>query len=437
MWIFAVPFSLRRIKIIIGSMFLISLSFPLWIRVSVIAEPTTNFPFHSLCCDSHQLLSEDQKCVGLVLGSANPLEELNTYTSELVMDPLFQCNVDAGSKLLYFTTGDISLKNGTIVEPFSNQTLLKGDYCVQPSTQMGLTAVLFCRRPAVQIRKCCPLGQLINRTSIDQCVVGNKDEPPSQLPVTHFVESTAAAANYGADDIVVQGNASLQCDFDYNIYLPGYFIDHGFKVSQEWGLYVKKAAYGPIRHSKNYCVDSTVLANGTEGLLRDALASEQRLLDFQLDFSCTFTRHLPGPLAAGLIEGEHPDLLHAQLLRLSDCHALPKRHLFALEIRAAYLVLKQRCELKVVILLPYYILNLMLFGLGKYSLHQRLFSLRFIHMDHSDGIQHFPAVKDNTGIISKDEDWDAKPQTATNNGGRLASRKQNVEMKTYTRGQDK
>jgi hypothetical protein len=129
---------------------------------------------------------------------------------------------------------------------------------------MGLTAVLFCRRP-VQIRKCCPLGQLINRTSIDQCVVSNKDESPSQLAVTHFLESTAAA-NYGADDIVVQDNASLQCDFDYNVYLPGYFIDHGFKVSQELGLYVKKASYGPIRHSKNYCVDSTVYANGTEGV---------------------------------------------------------------------------------------------------------------------------------------------------------------------------
>lgn len=259
-------------------MFLISLSFTLWIRVAVIAEPTRNFnlnlKFHSSCCDSHQLLSEDQKCVGLVLGSANPLEELTTYKSELVKDvkdPLFQCSVD-GSKLLYFTDSReiSSLKNGTIVEPISNQTLLKGDYCVQPSTQMGLTAVLFCRRPAVQIRKCCPLGQLINRTSIDQCVgIGNKDEPPSQqLPsVTHFLESTAATNNYGADDIVlVQDNASLQCDFDYNVYLPGYFIDHGFKVSKELGLYVKKAAYGPIRHSKNYCVDSTVYANGNEGV---------------------------------------------------------------------------------------------------------------------------------------------------------------------------
>jgi hypothetical protein len=89
-----------------------------------------------------------------------------------------------------------------------------------------------------------------------------------------------------------------------------------------------------------------------EKLLRYAVASEQRLLDFQLDFSCSFAHHLPGPLAAGLTEREHPDLLHAQLLRLSDCHALPKRHLFTLEIRAAYLVLKQRCE-KCVILLPY------------------------------------------------------------------------------------
>lgn len=81
-----------------------------------------------------------------------------------------------------------------------------------------------------------------------------------------------------------------------------------------------------------------------EKLLRYALASEQRLLDFQLSFGCSFTHHLPGPLAAGFTERKHTNLLHAKLLRLPDCHALPKRHLFTLEIRAAYLVLKQRCE---------------------------------------------------------------------------------------------
>ena len=39
-----------------------------------------------------------------------------------------------------------------------------------------------------------------------------------------------------------------------------------FKVNNEFGLYVEKAAYTPIRHSKNYCVDNTVYANGTQGV---------------------------------------------------------------------------------------------------------------------------------------------------------------------------
>jgi hypothetical protein len=105
-----------------------------------------------MCCDSHQLLSEDQKCVDLAI--SNPLEELNNYNSEIIAteDPLFKCF--QGSKRLYFTTTDKTL-NGSIIDPLFNQKILEGSYCVQPSTQMGLNGVLFCRQP-VQIRKCCP-----------------------------------------------------------------------------------------------------------------------------------------------------------------------------------------------------------------------------------------------------------------------------------------
>lgn len=70
----------------------------------------------------------------------------------------------------------------------------------------------------------------------------------------------------GYDDewISVQENALLHCDFDYNVYLPGYYSDHRFKVNNERGLYVHKAVYKAIRESTNYCVDSTVYANGTK-----------------------------------------------------------------------------------------------------------------------------------------------------------------------------
>jgi hypothetical protein len=213
-----------------------------------------------MCCDSHQLLSEDQKCVDLAI--SNPLEELNNYNSEIIAteDPLFKCF--QGSKRLYFTTTDKTL-NGSIIDPLFNQKILEGSYCVQPSTQMGLNGVLFCRQP-VQIRKCCPSGQLINRTSINQCIVNNREDT-TQFPMTyHFLDESTV--NYDEDDIIVRDNASLQCDFDYNVYIPGYYIDHGFKVNNEFGLYVEKAAYTPIRHSKNYCVDNTVYANGTQGV---------------------------------------------------------------------------------------------------------------------------------------------------------------------------
>jgi hypothetical protein len=202
-----------------------------------------------MCCDSHQLLSEDQKCVGLEVftSASNPLDELNNYKSEVVTkDTSFKCYED--SKRKYFTTKDTEF----------NASIVEGSFCVHPSTVMGLNAVLFCHQ-SFQIRKCCPLGQLVNRTSIDKCVVDNKGEA-TQLQVTHLIESTV---NYDDEEIRVQENASLQCDFDYNVYIPGYYIDHGFKVSNEFGLFVKKAAYAPIRHSKNYCIDNTVDVNGT------------------------------------------------------------------------------------------------------------------------------------------------------------------------------
>jgi hypothetical protein len=69
-----------------------------------------------------------------------------------------------------------------------------------------------------------------------------------------------------------------------------------------------------------------------EKLLCHALALEQRLFDYQLDFSYSFVDHVPGLLLADSIERKHSDLFDAQLLRLFDYYALPKWHLSTLEI---------------------------------------------------------------------------------------------------------
>lgn len=218
---------------------------------SVLTKQAEGFATHKLCCDPYQLLlSAEQKCVELTLSDTSQ-DVLESYEVDW-KDPIFDCPDD--SKRFHFTTTQLLI--GSIKEPLFNQTISQDDYCIQPSTQFGLHAILFCRQP-IEIRKCCPFGQFVNRSSVTQCITN--DERSAEFPLTRFVDP-----NYDEDSILVHENSSLHCDFDYNIYLPGYYNDHRFQVSNELGLYVRKAAYGPIRQSKDYCVDSTIYANGTE-----------------------------------------------------------------------------------------------------------------------------------------------------------------------------
>ena len=182
--------------------------FFLLVKQLAMAEPmlTVNIT----CCDSDQLLSEDQKCVGLVFSATN--QDESAVYKEISKDPLFQC--EDGSKRLHFSTEN--LFNGSIIEPIYNSTVLEKDYCIHPSTQIGWNSVLFCRRP-VQIRKCCPLGKIVNRTAVDKCVDVNEES--RNLSITNIVDSSYD------DWILVQNNVSLlHCDYDYNVYLPGEYI---------------------------------------------------------------------------------------------------------------------------------------------------------------------------------------------------------------------
>lgn len=233
------------------------LLFTLWtLQLAVAKDESFSLTSHTSCCEPDQLLSENQKCVGLVYSAPISQDDIGVY-KEISREPLFTC--EEGSKRVHFRTEHVL--NGSIIEPLIyNQTVVKENYCLHPSTQIGINAILFCRRP-IQINKCCPLGQVVNRTAVHKCVAANETSP--NLPVAHIVDQ-----GYDEDWVLVQDNVSLRCDYDYNIYIPGYYSDHRFKVTNDRGLYVRKAAYAPIRQSKDYCIDSTVYANGTENVTK-------------------------------------------------------------------------------------------------------------------------------------------------------------------------
>lgn len=232
-------------------------TFVVMLTILGVVEQTQNVPLRNTCCHPDHLLSEDQKCVAL--GAAEKeVKDLNH--NNVSKDPFFKCS--NGSKLLNFTSATVL--NGSIIEPLFNQTIQDGDFCIQPSTATGYYSVLFCR-PLVQIKKCCPFGQFINRTSVKTCI-NNIPDTSAKLPLAGIV-----APGYDEEWIQVQENVSLHCEFDYNIYLPNYYSDHRFTVTNERGLYIRKAAYAPIRQSKDYCIDSTIYKNGTEGVSSEVL----------------------------------------------------------------------------------------------------------------------------------------------------------------------
>lgn len=133
------------------------------------------------------------------------------------------------------------------------------EFCFQPSTDGG-TIVLYCIHSSNRIRKCCPSGQSVNRTSIEQCIPHNSSLPIGLLD--SFI-----------DHHDFQDDYPLRCEYDYNIYLPSYYMDHKFKVrmsvdgSNQQELFVPKAAYAAIRHSNEYCVDTTVDGKGQMGVI--------------------------------------------------------------------------------------------------------------------------------------------------------------------------
>ena len=226
------------------------------------------------CCRSDQLLlTPDRKCVNRnVIKNNRSIGDLPfSYITEEQSDASFNCSKG-------------HLESTTI----SNFNQSDKEHCVQSSaSKEGVDVVLYCR-PPTQIRKCCPRGKIVNRNQIDHCIEFNG---------TNTLEDNIEKfTNYysSEEDWIVEENKPIYCEYDYNIYLPGniccitfltnyntllrihlcnntnerkciqgYFVDHKFIVDQQHGLYVKRAAYKPIRESQEYCVDLTRYSNSS------------------------------------------------------------------------------------------------------------------------------------------------------------------------------
>ena len=182
----------------------------------------------SRCCrDDQQLDIDRNQCIDY-LGTT-----LSTYAEEIndskeANEPLITCL--NGSQWL--TTND------------TNQLMQNDDdYCSQEAAEDGAADLIFyCKRPTI-VRKCCPLGMSMNRTLIGQCVP-NADGS-AFFNVTKYIDT---------DVYEIQANSSIQCEYDFNVYLPKMFVDNGFKVNGS-RLVVKAAMYEVLRQTDYYCID--------------------------------------------------------------------------------------------------------------------------------------------------------------------------------------
>lgn len=241
------------------------------LTLRVEAQLVIKRPPHQCCRSDQLLLTPDKKCINRnVIENHQSVGGLPFFYSEEQSDPSFNCSK--------------GLLTSTTISTF-NQT--DKEYCVQSSAKTeGLDLVLYCR-PTVQIRKCCPNGKIVSRHQIGNCIDFN-----GTITLEANVEKFT---NYysSEEDWIVQENKPIDCEYDYNIYLPGkifyekylnitnnmwnniqdifiqgYFVDHKFTVSQQHGLYVHRAAYKPIRESQEYCVDLTRYSNSSIDVCR-------------------------------------------------------------------------------------------------------------------------------------------------------------------------
>lgn len=212
--------------------------------VVVVILAVANLTVGDHCCQGNKGLDiQIQKCVD------NPTVSKTYQEDNGVSDPMFTCPNGWES----FKTRNISI-SGAIVEPHFNQTLQTAHYCVHSTVlQDGYneSVIAFCRPPAIQLKKCCPLGQSVNRSSIGECVANDRV----------FNVSRIVTKGWPYD---IQENSSLHCDHGYNIYVPKKFVDNFFFVNPSGRLVVPRSMYRNLDGSNNYCVDQAVDMQGNQ-----------------------------------------------------------------------------------------------------------------------------------------------------------------------------
>ena len=212
-----------------------------------LAEPASGQGTTRRCCRGNQVLDvEIQKCVD------NPAV-FKTYQEESGQNnPILQCSNGWETFKMENVTN-----SSAIVEPRFKQILKDDTFCVNSVDEESNEIVIaFCRFPVLQLKKCCPDGQSVNRTSIGDCVPNDR----RQFNFSKIV--TPAGWPFETVD-----NSSIQCEFDYNIYVPKMFVDNWFAVNAfvDGGkLQVKKSMYKVLSTATNYCVDTAVDAQGEE-----------------------------------------------------------------------------------------------------------------------------------------------------------------------------
>ncbi len=215
---------------------------------ALLAESAAGQDATRRCCPGNQVLDiELEKCVD------NPIV-FKTYQEESKQnDPILQCSNGWDTfKMENFTN------SGVIVEPRFNQILQVAQYCINSvlvEDERNKTVVAFCRLPVLQLKKCCPIGQSVNRASVRECIPNDQN-----FTFSKFV--TPVGWPFETVD-----NSSLECEYDYNIFVPKMFVDNWFTVSAstEGGqLVVRKSMYKVLRYARTYCVDTAVDAQGVE-----------------------------------------------------------------------------------------------------------------------------------------------------------------------------
>lgn len=213
----------------------ISVMFTLSVKGSDVITPP-----QPCCSKINEILDiNSQKCV--------PNELLAKFNGETLngSDPIFICS-----------DGWESLKIVDFSQPLP--ILQSNQYCIQSGEEKNDTTIAFCRpslMTTIQLKKCCPTGQSVNRHSIGECVANDR-----QL----FNASKIIPKGFSYE---IVDNFSLVCEYGYNIYVPKMFVDNFYIVNPSNELVVPRSMYKILGQSSDYCVDNYLNQNGQEEVL--------------------------------------------------------------------------------------------------------------------------------------------------------------------------